>query len=1064
MDTCTSCTAALPEGARYCAVCGTPVAAPADQRERKLATIVFADLVGSTELGGALDPERTRVMLERFYDAMAVEIEAAGGTLEKFAGDAVMAVFGAPASLEDHAERALHAALAMHRRLRELFGDKLELRTGVNTGEVVVGAPREGSSFVTGDPVNVAARIEQGAERGEILVGERTASTARGAFEFGDRRTIQAKGKPEGIECRPLLRAISLMRPRGIGSLRRAFVGRDAEMETLEGIHEQVVHAGGAQLVTILGDAGVGKSRLLREFWDRLGERSPTTLRRIGRCLSYGQGITYWPLAEVLKEHLGIFESDPPSVVLERLGSREILGLTLGLDVAHGLHPLAARDRFQDAWVEFVEEISAERPLVVLIEDVHWGDDQLLDLLERLVGDAAGPLLLIATARPELLVWRPGWGARLRATTIKLEALSATEAVRLLDDLLGGTLPAGLREVVVDRAEGNPFFVEELLGTLIDRRLLERQDGSWRLAKLPHDFAVPDTVQAVVAARVDLLDAPEKQALQAASVIGRVFWARPVYELVPDAEPDLRVLEDRDFIRRRPGSSVPGDREYAIKHALTREVAYTSLPKARRAHLHAAFARWVERSAQGRDEDAPILAHHFAEAVRPDDADLAWAGEEEELVALRSRAIAWLRRAAELAIGRFEIDDGLALLHRALDLATEERERGAIWRAIGAANVFKLDGEAFWTAMLSSLETASDRGTEADTYSVLAFHTATRAAMWKRRPEHDLIAGWIERATALSQPGSPSHVRALIARAYLDPGEAGDVAPEASARADALGDVELRSWAWGARVEEAFARGDYEEAYDWARRRFDLVPTLSDPDHIALNYLFGLPACLATARFDHAIAIAEAHDEVTQTLTPHHRMHAAFLLINVRQMMGRWGAVRDLTDRAEAAVAANIATPCSSNVSALLACAIAHAHLGNDDEALRLERAAKALGMEGYRFETDHVELALARGDLEGLERILAGWRPEGFWELDGVAAWMSALMTLDRRDEVEKEAPPFLKPGTYLEPFVLRALGSARRDDGLIARAVERFDQMGLHWHAGETMRIARGQQSMPS
>ncbi|MDP9302643.1 MAG: hypothetical protein M3P43_17390 [Actinomycetota bacterium] len=256
----------------------------------------------------------------------------------------------------------------------------------------------------------------------------------------------------------------------------------------------------------------------------------PGTLRRTGRCLSYGQGITYWPLAEVLKEHLGIFESDPPAVVLERLGSREILGLTLGLDVAHGLHPLAARDRFQDAWVEFLEEIVAERPAVVLIEDIHWGEEQLLDLLERVVRDTRGPLLLIATARPEVLEQRPGWGARLRAATLGLEALSSEDAVRMLDQLLGGTLPAGLREVVVQRAEGNPFFVEELLGTLIDRQLLERQNGSWRLAELPSDFAVPDTVQAVVAARVDLLEPAEKQALQAASVIGRIFWAGPVYE------------------------------------------------------------------------------------------------------------------------------------------------------------------------------------------------------------------------------------------------------------------------------------------------------------------------------------------------------------------------------------------------------------------------------------------------------------------------------------------------------------------------------------------------------
>jgi class 3 adenylate cyclase len=1056
MDTCTSCGADLPEGARFCPACATPVAAEPDERERKLATIVFADLVGSTELGGALDPERTRVLLERFYDAMAAEIETAGGTLEKFAGDAVMAVFGAPASLEDHGERALHAALAMQHRLQELFGDRLALRTGVNTGEVVVGAPREGSSFVTGDPVNVAARLEQGAEPGEILVGERTVATARGAFEFAESRTIQAKGKPGGVECRPLLRALSIVRPRGIGGLRRAFVGRDGEMETLERIHEQVVRSGEPQLVTILGDAGVGKTRLLREFWERLGERSPGTLRRTGRCLSYGQGITYWPLAEVLKEHLGIFESDPPTVVLERLAPREILGLTLGLDVAHGLHPLAARDRFQDAWVEFLEEIAAERPAVVLIEDVHWGEEQLLDLLERLVRDTAGPLLLIATARQELLTERPGWGARLRATTLELDALSAEEAVRMLDELLGGTLPTGLREVVVDRAEGNPFFVEELLGTLIDREMLERQNGSWRLAQLPPDFAVPDTVQAVVAARVDLLDPAEKQALQAASVIGRVFWARPVYELVPEAEPDLRVLEERDFIRRRPGSSVPGDREYAIKHALTREVAYASLPKARRARLHAGFAGWLERSAQGRDEDAPILAHHYAEAVRPEDADLAWADEEEELAALRTRALGWLRRAAELAIGRFEIDEGLTLLHRALDLETDESGRGALWREIGAANVFKFDGEAFWTAMLKSLEGPTDRASEADSYSLLAFHTATRAAMWKRRPDHALIDGWIERAMELCEPASPSLVRTLIGRAFLDPEAGDDAAREATDLASGLGAEELRSWAWGARVETAMARGAYEEAYTWARRRFDLVPTLDDPDHIALIYVFGQPTCVATARFSEATDVAVAHDQVTATLTPHHRMHAAMLHADVQQTMGRWMAVRDLTERIEAAVEANVATPCSANVGALLICALANVQLGDDAEARRLERAADELGMEGYTWDPRYVEIATARRDLEALEALLARWQPEGLWDYDGVIAWSNALVALDRRAEIEEKTPMFMSLGPYVEPFLLRALGAARQDDALIDRAAGLFEGMGLPWHAEETKRLA--------
>jgi class 3 adenylate cyclase len=1056
MNVCAVCGAALPEAARLCPTCAAPVELYPDQSERKLATVIFADLVGSTELGGSQDPERTRAMLDRFYDAMAAEIDTAGGTIEKFVGDAVMAVFGAPASLEDHAERALHAALAMQRRLRELFGEALALRIGVNTGEVVVGKPREGSSFVTGDAVNVAARLEQAAEPGDVLVGERAVATVRGAFEFSELQTIQAKGKPEGITGRRLVRALSLMRPRGVGGLRRAFVGRDDEMTALEGAYQEVEDRREPRLVTILGDAGVGKTRLVREFWERLGGRSPEPLRRTGRCLSYGQGITYWPLAEVLKEHLGILESDPPTVALERLGSREILGLTLGLDVAGGLHPLAARDRFQDAWVEFLDEVVAERSTVMLIEDVHWGEEQLLDLLERLVRDTRGPLLLVVTARPEFLEQRPGWGARVHGTIMELEALSSEDAVRMLDELLGGTLPAGLREVVVHRAEGNPFFVEELLGTLIDRQLLERQNGSWLLADLPSDFVVPDTVQAVVAARVDLLEPDEKQALQAASVIGRIFWAGPVYELVQEAKPDLRVLEERDFIRRRPGSSIAGDREYAIKHALTREVAYAGLPKARRARLHAAFATWLERTGDGRDEYAPLLAHHYAEAVRPEDVDLAWAGGAVELEDLRARALTWLRRAAELAIGRFEIDEGLALLHRALALEPDEAVRAALWREVGRANVFKFDGEAFWIAMQNSLE-GSDQATAADTYSQLAFHTATRAAMWKRRPDRKLIEGWIERALELSEPDAPARARALIARTEADPEAFGEAAQEATELADRLDDLELRSWAWGARARAAYALGDYHQALAWVRRRFEIVPLLTDPDHIALIYLNGLYSIMANGLFEEARRVAAAHDEVTRSLTPHHRLHAASLLMSVEFAVGRWEALRDLTPRAEAAVAANVATPCVLNVWSLLASALANIHLDDDQEARRLERSADDLGMEGYGhvLEPMHLEIAIARGDLAEVKRKLSEWSPGGLAAVDGLIARLNAQIALERRTEIENEAPAILKPKTYLEPFVLRALGFARKDERLIDQAIERFEAMGLDWHAAETRRL---------
>jgi class 3 adenylate cyclase len=264
MAVCGRCGTAIPGGALFCPGCAAPVAGDQPTEERKLATVLFADLVGSTALAGSQDPERTRALLDRFYDAMAEEIEHAGGTIEKFAGDAVMAAFGAPSALEDHAERALHAALAMQRRLAELFEGQLELRIGVNTGDVVVGRARAGSSFVTGDAVNVAARLEQAAAPGAILVGERTAAAARGAFEFEQPAAVDAKGKPEGVVARRVLRALSLMRPRGVSGLARAFVGRDRELERLSAAYRAAVEQRRPRLVTILGDAGVGKTRLVR--------------------------------------------------------------------------------------------------------------------------------------------------------------------------------------------------------------------------------------------------------------------------------------------------------------------------------------------------------------------------------------------------------------------------------------------------------------------------------------------------------------------------------------------------------------------------------------------------------------------------------------------------------------------------------------------------------------------------------------------------------------------------------------------------------------------------------
>jgi class 3 adenylate cyclase len=1019
--------------------------------------VLFADLVGSTELAGSQDPERTRALLDRFYDAMLEEIEHAGGTVEKFAGDAVMAAFGAPNALEDHAERALHAALAMRRRLAEVFDRQLELRIGVNTGDVVVGQARAGSSFVSGDAVNVAARLEQAAAPGAILVGERTVAAARGAFEFEEPAAVDAKGKPEGVVTRRLVRALSLMRPRGVSGLAHAFVGRDRELERLSGAYRATVERRRPRLVTILGDAGVGKTRLVRELWQRLPEQSPEPVRRTGRCLSYGTGTAYWALGEVLKEHLGLLESDAPEVALERLSGREILGLTLGLDVPRDLHPLAARDRFQDAWAEFLTDIVGERPAVVLVEDIHWAEGQLLDLLEHVLGTVQGPLLVIATARPELLQRRPGWGARAGGEVLELEPLSAQDADRMLSEMLTGGLPAELSELIVERAEGNPFFVEELLGVLIDRGLLARANGSWVLHELPSEFTVPDSVHAVLAARIDLLEPAEKAALQAAAVIGRVFWAGPVYELV-EAKPDLRVLEDRDFVRRRAGSSMAGEREYVIKHALTREVAYESLPRARRARMHAAFAAWLERSGPGRDELASLLAHHYAEAVRPEDADLAWHGEDEELGRLRGKALQWLEGAAQFALRRYEIEDALALLHRALALEPDEEAQARVWRAVGKANALKFDGDAFWTAMQNSLTVCSNKATCADTYSELAFQTSIRSSMWAKRPDPELVTGWIEQALELSEPDSRSRAKALIARSMWERNTP-EAAREASELAERSGDLDLRSYAWGARGAVAFGEGDFESALTWSQRRLQLVDEISDPDHVADIYEIAIPSYCAKARFSEARRLAVEHDAVVEPLSDHHRVHGIAVELEVEEACGGWDRILESAERTEAAVKANLATPCIRNARSLLLTALAAAHAGDDETAQHYERLADEVASEGYDFvlAAPRIWLALLRGEIDTLDRLQPRDLARGhtWYALPTSAARLDALAALQERALVEREAPPLLQPDTYLEPFALRALGAVREDEELIEQAADRFDAIGLEWHAEESRRL---------
>ena len=1025
------------------AVVETPPAPAEPAEERKLVTVVAADLAGPAPLGAADDPERAGLLLKRFRAAMEAELDEAGGRVEAIAGDALTAVFGAPVAQEDHAERALHAALSMRHRLDELFGGSLALRIGIESGEVVVGRSPDGAATLAGSALTTAARLAQSAEPAAILVGERAAASAGSAFEFD----AALEAGETGIRARSLVRELALIRTEGAGGLHSAFVGREGELDLLRSLYQRTVEEARPKLVTVTGDAGVGKSRLTRELWDWLAGQEPEPLRRTGRCLPYGRGTTYRPLADVLREQLDLRESDAGETVRRRLAGREILGLTLGLDLLPDLHPLAARDELQGAWVALLTELAAEHAVVVLVEDLHWAQEPLLDLLERLLDDVVGPFLLVGTARPELAARHPAWGRRRDAATIWLEPLSPDDFELLLDTLLEDDAPPDLRRAALDRAEGNPFFLEELLAGVHDH-------------SLPLETEVPDSVQAVLAARIDLLPPIDKAALQAASVIGRVFWRGPVRQLLEGESPDFAVLEARDFIRRRSGSSLAGEREFAFKHALTREVAYASLPKARRARLHAGFAEWLDRVADGRDEQAAFLAHHYAEAVRPEDADLAWADHEEELERLRERAVAWLRRAAELAISRYELDEAIALLDRALPLEESDEGRSELWRMIGKANALKFDGPAFFAAMQSAIGLTGDDGKRGDLASELALETFMRSGMFISLPALERMDVWISTALVLTSPNSPARAQALVAKAFSDIENGLEPAKEACAIAERIGDPSLLAVALDARHAVALDAGRYEEAREWARQRLELLDSIPDPDLRADIMQTPVRSAVATGHFDEARDLARRTDEITRPLTPHHRVHGVSMVVEVEELLGGWEAIVPLEQRVREAAAANASTPCTRNARSLLLVGLAYACLGEDRDAGRLETEADALGMRNRHIvDSLRLRLALHRGDRDQAEELTArllvddGWYSRGHGtSLATLTTLTDALGLLGKRELAEEQVAPLLGRSPYLDAFVLRALGLVREDRGYIEDALARFEALGLDWHAGQT------------
>ncbi len=682
MPTCRSCGNELPGDFPFCPFCGAPLAerpAVSAQEERKVVTVLFCDLVGFTAASDAADPEDVRARIRPYHARLRQEIERYGGTVEKFIGDAVMAVFGAPISHEDDAERAIRVGLRLLEAIEELNGDDpalaLQVRIGINTGEAVVvldARPERGEGFVTGDVVNTASRLQGAAPVGGIAVSESTFRQTERVFDYERLPPVQVKGKAEPLALYRPLAARARFGSDVTRTHATPLVGRELEKALLVGTFERSAQQRSCQMVTIVGEPGVGKSRLVAELFQHLDERPDLVTWRQGRCLPYGEGIAFWALGEIVKAESGILESDSPAEAAAKLeralpaGEQDAVWLKARLSALVGVPSEAAsQEESFTAWRRFLEALNPQGPTVLVFEDLHWADDALLTFLEHLADWSDGvPLLIVCTARPELHEQHPTWAAGLRnATTINLAPLTDEETARLLASLLErAVLPADTQRALLERAGGNPLYAEEFVRLLTDREV-----GSRGL----EEVALPDSVQALIAARLDTLSVDRKSLLQDASVMGKLFWAGAVADMggrdAREVELALHELARKELVRPARTSSMAGEAEYGFWHLLVRDVCYAQIPRAARAARHRAAASWLEQKAGDRAEDlADVLAYHYLSALELG-AGLADADQTRELEA---SAIRYLALAGERAIG-LDVGRAEASLAKALELTPD---------------------------------------------------------------------------------------------------------------------------------------------------------------------------------------------------------------------------------------------------------------------------------------------------------------------------------------------------------------------------------------------------------
>jgi class 3 adenylate cyclase/tetratricopeptide (TPR) repeat protein len=726
------------------------------RKERKVVTVLFADLVGFTSRAEALDPEDVEAILRPYHQRLRAELERYGGTVEKFIGDAVMAVFGAPVAREDDPERAVRAALAIRDWATEEGGG--EIRIGLATGEALVNLaarPETGEGMVAGDVVNTAARLQTAAPKNGILVGDTTYRATGDVIAYGEAAAVEAKGKAKPIPVWAALQARSRL---GVDVARfhtTPLVGREHETSVLSQTLRRALHEHAPQVITIVGAPGIGKSRLVFELMQVVDDHPELIVWRQGRSLPYGGGVSFWSLSEMVKAQAGILDGDSGEVAAAKLAHAVKEAVSEDADwVLRHLRPLAGLEaedsaeaqrleRFA-AWRRFFESLAERSPVVLVFEDLHWADDGLLDFVDHLAEWATGvPLLLVGTARPELLERRPAWGGgKLNAITLALAPLSEEETARLIQSLIERPLlAADEQEALVIRAGGNPLYAEQYA-----RMLSERGD----FAKLP----LPENVQGIIAARLDALSLHEKRLLQDASVLGTVFWSGSVAALDgldnSDLEELLHGLERKDFVQRARRSSVAGSTEFSFRHVLVRDIAYGQIPRAERSDKHRLVAEWLD--SLGRPEDlAEMLVHHYLQAL-----ELARAAglETSDLLEPARRAA---REAGDRALALNSFSVAARYFESALELwPSDDRDRPYVLFAYGHALRWSEDrGEAELSEARDALVEAGDGETAMEVDLLL-----TDLAL--NKGPRELARKHLEHASGLVADRGRSRARALL--------------------------------------------------------------------------------------------------------------------------------------------------------------------------------------------------------------------------------------------------------------------------------------------------------------